>query len=323
MSAQVPPAPPKPRRWFRKLVLVVLLVVLALVAVAALVVARIPRLDGVGALPSPGTSPATYLLIGSDSRADLGDLEGSFGSFGGQRSDVIIMARPAAGSLHLLSLPRDLKVTIPDRGTDKINAAYAYGGPDLLARTVADNTGLPVHHIVEIDFGGFAELVDSVGGIDIDFPNAARDEKSGLEVAAGTTRIDGATALAYVRSRSYQELRDGSWVSVDADDIGRTARQQEAVRALLSRIASPSGLVRVPQLALALDEAISVDRGFNVIDLVLAGWGMRSAQIDAATLPVVFSNEGGVSYVVQSDPDANEMLGRFAQGADLVVEPIP
>ncbi len=320
MTAQPPPtAPRRPRRIVRRLFLVFLAFLVVAAAAALLTVARIPKLENMDSLSSNPLSTSTYLLIGSDSRDDVDDLEGSFGTFEGQRSDVVILARPSGGSLHLLSLPRDLKVAIPGSGTNKINAAYAFGGPDLLAQTVSENFGVPIHHVVEIDFGGFAELVDAVGGIDIAFPNAARDLKSGLDVPAGTTRIDGSTALAFVRSRSYQEEQGGSWVSVDADDIGRTARQQQALTALLKRVASPGGVAQVPRLALTLDKAVSVDRGFGVADLFIAGWGMRSANVDAATIPVNFSNEGGVSYVVRAEPEAGAMLERFLRGEPLKI----
>lgn len=312
-----PPLPRRKRRYFRGLFLIVLVVLIAILAMAIFVVAQIPRIEGLTSLSASSFDTSNYLLIGSDSRADIDDLEGSFGSFEGQRSDVIILARASGGSLHLLSLPRDLKVNIPGSGTNKVNAAYAFGGPDLLVQTVAQNVGVPIHHVVEIDFAGFAGLVEAVGGIDIEFPYAARDTKSGLEVAAGTTSIDGATALAFVRSRSYQEQQNGNWVSVDADDIGRTGRQQLALTALLEKVASAGGAPRIPQLALTLDEAVSVDRQFGVADVFIAGWGMRSASVDAATLPVNFSNEGGVSYVVRAEPAASEMLARFMSSATL------
>lgn len=319
-AAPSPQAPKQPRRrrpWLRRIAIVT--VVLLVVGWLGMWVAlrQIPRIEGLGSLTAdPMVGASTYLLVGSDSREDLpDDLEGSFGDFGGERSDVIILARPQGGSLHLLSLPRDLKVDIPGYGTDKINAAYAYGGADLLAATVAQATGVPVHHVVEIDFAGFAAVVDSLGGIPLGFPYAARDTKSGLEVEAGTTEVDGPTALAYARSRNYEELRDGSWVHVDADDIGRTSRQQEVLTAMMIKAASPAGVVRLPRVALSLDQAVRADAGLSVFDVLRAGWGMRGASVDAITLPVVFSNEGGISYVVPDQPAAQETIDRFLSGA--------
>jgi len=305
------------RRPFRRLMQILLLLIALILAGTWWSLSQIPRIPDLTAI-EPTVGSGTFLLIGSDSRENLPeDLAGEFGSFAGQRSDLIMLARPSGGTLHLLSLPRDLKVDIPGHGINKINAAYAFGGPNLLAQTVTGATGLAIHHVVEIDFGGFAALVDSVGGINLEFPYAARDAKSGLDVAAGTTHIDGATALAFVRSRSYQEFRDGSWVSVDADDLGRTTRQQRALTALMGRIASPSGLVRGPILVGTLDQALSADENFGVINALATAFNMRSATVDGATLPVRFSNEGGVSYVVADGDKAADMLNRFASGAVL------
>ena len=279
--------------------------------------AQIPHIDPEPVLES-GFGTQTFLLIGSDSRDDLpDDLAGSFGNFGGGRSDVIILARPSRGTLQLLSLPRDLKVEVAGHGTSKINAAYAFGGAALLVDTVTAATGVPVHHVVEIDFAGFAELVDALGGIDIDFPNAARDAKSGLDVATGTSHIDGLTALAFVRSRSYQEIVDGNWVSVDADDIGRTGRQQQALEAVLHRVASPQGVVRLPLFLGKLGDSTRVDSGLNLLDLVTAGFGMWQVKVDAATIPIRFSNEGGVSYVVFDGDKADAVLQQFLNGEPL------
>lgn len=314
---QTPPVPVKKRRPFRTLFK--LIVVLLVLALGALTVglAQIPNVD-----PDPdlvaGYGTQTFLLIGSDSRADLpDDLAGSFGSFAGERADVIILARPSGGTLQLLSLPRDLKVDIPGNGTNKINAAFAFGGAALLADTASAATGIPIHHVVVIDFAGFAGLVDALGGIDIAFPNAARDTKSGLEVAAGTTRIDGATALAYSRSRSYQENINGSWVSVDADDIGRTGRQQQALEAMLHRIGSVEGIARSPLFLAKLTTATRVDRGLNAIDVLTAAYGMWKVDVDGATVPVRFSNEGGVSYVVFDGDKADAVIARFLDGEPL------
>lgn len=312
----------KPRRRFGRFLLRFIIIVLVLVVAGSWwAVARIPHID-----PSPdlsaGTGTQTFLLVGSDSRADLpDDLDGAFGDFGGERSDVVILARPSGGTLQLLSLPRDLKVDIPGHGTNKINAAYAFGGSALLAETVTGATGITVNHVVEIDFAGFAELVDSVGGVDLDFPYSARDAKSGLAVEAGTSHVDGATALAFARSRSYQELRDGSWVSVDADDIGRTGRQQLALEALLKKAASVNGIVRLPLFMGAMSQSVRVDKGLNAIDAATAGFGMWRADVDGATVPVRFSNEGGVSYVVFDGADATAMLQRFLDGQPLSEQP--
>ncbi len=178
----------------------------------------------VDVLTDPTGDALTFLVVGSDSREGLDDLE-HFGNFAGSRGDVVMLVRvdPSTGEARMLSIPRDLWVDIPGHGMGKINSAYSYGGPSLMVRTIQENLGIEVNHYVEIGFVGFQELVDDLGGIHISFPYAARDRSSGLDVEAGTEVLDGEMALAYARSRKYQEYQNGSWVGVDANDIGRTA----------------------------------------------------------------------------------------------------
>src|SRR5690606_29757544 len=166
-----------------------------------------------------------------------GDVEGAGG-------DVVTVggADPEQGKVQVLRIPRDTWVPIEGHGEGKINAAYAYGGPALMVKTVRDLIGVPIHHYVEVDFAGFQALVDEIGGVEMDFENPARDPKSKLDVPAGTVVLDGYQALAYARSRYYQELRDGQWVSVDATDIGRTQRQQALGLAILKRLKRPATL---------------------------------------------------------------------------------
>jgi LCP family protein required for cell wall assembly len=260
--------------------------------------------------------PVNYLLVGSDSRADLAPEFGDwFGDFGGRRADVIILLHSVGGRLQLLSLPRDLKVEIPGHGVDRINAAFAFGGPDLLVQTVQAATGLPVHHYLEVGFGDFADVVDGLGGVSVNFPYAARDNKSGLSVEAGTSRLDGIQAVAYVRSRSYEELRDGTWVAVDQGDIARTRRQQQVVAELLGRARSPGSLIKLPLISASVGDALAADAGLSMFDLARLGWAVgRGGVIESATLPVRDSVEGGVAYVVRAEPSATAVLEAFAAG---------
>lgn len=258
------------------------------------------------------------LIVGSDSRENLPEGFENFGSFEGERTDVIMIAHviPGEGG-QLLSLPRDLKVDIPGNGTNRINAAFVFGGPDLLVQTIQENFDIPIHHYVEIDFGGFARVVDSLGGITKTFDNPARDLKSGLNVDAGIIVMDGETALAYARSRSYQELINGSWVSVDGSDIGRTHRQQEVLLLMFDQATSPSSAFSLPGFASTFAEQITADAGFTpavMIDLGRATMSLSSNEIETMTLPVTGSTEGGVAYVVRVEPDATAVLDAFIAG---------
>lgn len=167
--------------------------------------------DPAGERPAdqPGT---TYLVVGSDARKGLD----------GRRTDTIMLLHTGSGPNLLLSLPRDSIVEIPGHRSDKINAAFAYGGPRLLVRTVEGATGIRIDDYVEIGFKGFVDLVDAVGGIRICPEQAMKDPLARLKIAKGCQEVDGATALGYARSRHTQQL----------GDIGRARHQREVVAAI-------------------------------------------------------------------------------------------
>ncbi len=278
------------------------------------------QMEDAGPMPSLAAGDGVYLIVGSDSRENLPDDldQGFFGDFGGARADVIILAQVVDGRRQLLSLPRDLLVEIPGHGGDKINAAYAFGGPDLLAETVANATGIRPNHYLEVEFAGFAGIIDALGGIELDIPYPARDNKSGLVLEPGVQKVDGATALAYARSRSYEEYREGQWVPQGGGDIARAARQREVLTKMMAGASSPSGLVRSPLVVTAIGSHLTSDSELTVFDLARTGWDMRSADVtESMTLPVVGAEEGGVSYLVRDDPAATEVLSAFATGQPL------
>ena len=299
------------QRWTLR---ILFLLVLGTAALLALAVVTDFQMGDAGRLPALAEGDDVYLIVGTDSRANLpDDLEGSFGDFAGARADVIILAQVANGRRQLLSVPRDLRVDIAGQGTNKVNAAYAFGGPDLLVETVAEATGIRANHYLEVEFGGFAGIVDALGGIELDIPYPARDAKSGLEIEAGTQTVDGATALAYARSRSYEELRDGEWVAQGGGDIARAARQREVLTEIIGEASSVSGMVRSPWVLGALGSHLTADSDLTVFTLARTGWAMRSAaETDSVTLPVFGVEEGGVSYLVRDEPAATEVLEAFS-----------
>ena len=299
------------QRWTLR---ILFLLVLGTAALLALAVVTDFQMGDAGRLPALAEGDDVYLIVGTDSRANLpDDLEGSFGDFAGARADVIILAQVANGRRQLLSVPRDLRVDIAGQGTNKVNAAYAFGGPDLLVETVAEATGIRANHYLEVEFGGFAGIVDALGGIELDIPYPARDAKSGLEIEAGTQTVDGATALAYARSRSYEELRDGEWVAQGGGDIARAARQREVLTEIIGEASSVSGMVRSPWVLGALGSHLTADSDLTIFTLARTGWAMRSAaETDSVTLPVFGVEEGGVSYLVRDEPAATEVLEAFS-----------
>jgi LCP family protein required for cell wall assembly len=337
-SPTPPPAPPptaspdKVRRWPKRLLITFLVVANLGIfgALGAVWYAARRVSSSVATLPSAGLGlaespvdlgdPRTFLLIGSDSREDLPDDWTGFGGSGGQRADVIILLQviPDTGALQMLSIPRDLRVTY--RGsTNRINAALN-DGASAMVDAVSEFAQTPIHHYLQVDFAGFAGIVDAVGGIEMTFPYPARDTKSHLEVAAGTHVLDGRTALALARSRHYQEFREGQWVFVDASDLGRTRRQQDLLMALITQIDRPSSLDGFNELVDSLGEFVTADDSLGEDEIIQLAWAMRSVgpdDFDALTLPVDLFEEGGVSYVVPHEPDAGAALAAFRAGEPL------
>ena len=327
-------APRPPRRWLKR----VFLLLLVILNVAALLVflqlrdteaqfdENVQVADGVVPMLTPTvpdrSDPVNFLLIGSDSREGLDSLQ-HFGEAGGERADVIIVLsiQPDEGTAQMLSLPRDLYVDIPGHGKGKINSAFAFGGAPLMVETVHDFTGVPIHHYMEVDFVGFQAIVNELGGVDIDFPYPARDEKSGLNVSAGSQTLDGFEALAYARSRSYQELQGGQWVSVDANDFGRTRRQQQLIFAIIRGLARPSSILEMGDLVGTFAEYLTVDQSLADGSLVQLAFKMRSVrpgQIDATTLPGEVATVGDASVVVPTQPEADQILARLRAGEPMV-----
>jgi len=321
-----PNAPDKPRRSklsrLKKVVLGLLIfaVLLVFVAIAFVVwtnakIDRIPEEELQSLQPLAAGGVRNILVVGSDSREDLPEGFEHFGDFSGERTDVIMVVHvmPDEGA-QLLSLPRDLKVDIPGEGTNRINAAFVFGGPDLLVQTIQNNFGISINHYIEIDFGGFARVVDALGGITMTFDVPARDLKSGFSIEAGTHKLDGEAALGYARSRSYQEYRNGSWVSVNGSDIGRTERQQELLLLLFDQATSASKAFNLPGFVSTFAEQITADVGLTpgvMIDLGRSALDLGTGDIQTMTLPVKVSNENGRSYVIRVEPDAEQVLEAF------------
>jgi LCP family protein required for cell wall assembly len=269
-------------------------------------------------LSEPMGRDLTFLVVGSDSREGIEDLT-FFGPAGGERGDVIMLVRldATSGEARILSVPRDLWVDIPGFGEDKINAAFSYGGPSLMVQTIRENLGIEVNHYVEIDFVGFIEMVNQLGGIEITFPHPARDKNSGLNIDAGTQILDGEQALAFARSRKYEEYQDDQWVSVDASDLGRAGRQQQVVQAILSELKSPASIAEAGEIAGSMAENMTVDANLAASSIGSLAWDFRgviTGGLEAQTLPVVGDMVGGASVVKADEPEASATIEGFLTG---------
>jgi LCP family protein required for cell wall assembly len=214
--------------------------------------------DADRALANGGTllTGSTILVLGSDARTGESIDESQTGP---SRADSIMLVHAGLGSVRKLSIPRDIEVEVPGHGTNKINAAYALGGPALTVETVESflGNGLEINHLVEVDFEDFPELVDSLGGITVinktricspPFDNFWK----GLRFRRGEIELDGTRALGFARVRKNP-------CSPTEDDRARAARQQEVLRAIGDKVTSPGTFFRLPLVSWRAPQALETD----------------------------------------------------------------
>jgi len=257
---------------------------------------RITHVDALSG--SPATPGQTYLIVGSDSREGWKD----DGTVGARTDTIMLMHQPVSGPTALISIPRDSYVEIPGHGSNKINAAFAFGGPPLLVQTVEQLTGLTIDRYVEVGFTGVTDVVDAIGGVELCYDQDVDDQKSRLKWKAGCHEADGATALAFARMRYQDPL----------GDIGRTARQQQVVSAVAQGVLSPSTAVnpmRFFRVASSGLDSFRVSAGTGAFALVRMALVVNDARgPDAVTgTPPLASLDyrvDGVGSAVLLDPDA-------------------
>ncbi len=202
-----------------------------------------------------------YLVVGSDQRPGLA----------GRRTDTIMLLHTGQGPNVLMSIPRDSIVDIPDNGTNKINAAFAFGGPKLLVRTVEANTGIYVDDYVEIGFKGMINLVDAVGGVEICPKQDMVDPDAELDIKAGCQEADGKTALGYARSRKLFQT----------GDIQRAQNQREVVSAIGREVLSWKTFVNPYRYyRVVTGGAASVRLGEQTGPLAVAKFGIAMDRVD-------------------------------------------
>lgn len=325
------PRPPRRRRSRARIAaLVVGGAVLAYITwVVGLLIYMTVSLPTVEAMPAeqvPDTKGTVWLMVGSDSREGLTaeqQRELTTGGDVGKRTDTIMLVHMAPGQAPtMISIPRDSWVAIPAHtatdGTEvglshaKVNAAYAYGGPQLLTETIEYNTGLHVDHYVEVGFTGIVSLTEAVGGIEACFDKAINDKNSGLRVEAGCQLLDGPQSLAYVRMR-YSDPKG---------DLGRIERQQKYVAAVIDQVISWQTVVNpFRQLAIvnAALAAVTVDEGTGAIDLARFGVGMgqiAQGKGEVTTVPMDEADhwEGGQWVIHWDDAASDELFGSLGAG---------
>lgn len=290
-----PPRRSRARTGRRRILLTVVLVVVAWLAFMIWVPLNawnsVGRVDAYGADRPAAGAGHNYLLVGSDSRdtmtrSEIAELR--TGKADGSRTDSIILVHVPGGDgkAAMVSIPRDSYVPIPGHNSNKINAAYALGGPKLLTATVEEVTGLRLDGYVEIGFTGFVGVVDSLGGVEMCLDAPMKDESSHLDIAAGCQVLDGKTALAFVRAR-YSDPRG---------DIGRADRQRQFLGAITKQALTPSTVLiptRYKSFADASAKGLLVSDDTSMIDVwrvFRAMRGVSSGDTLSLVVPIADAN---------------------------------
>ncbi|MET0234956.1 MAG: LCP family protein [Kibdelosporangium sp.] len=307
-----PGRPPRRKRRVGRILMIILLVIVVLIASVWIYLET--SMNRVAALADYSGRPAAaagtnWLIVGSDSRAGL-DTEDqerlSTGDAKGQRTDTMLVLHLPDNNEKptMVSLLRDSYVDIPGKGKNKLNAAYAFGGPKLLAQTVETNTGLRLDHYIEIGFGGFAGVVDAVGGVEMCLDKPIKDPLAGIDLPAGCQELNGANALGYVRTRATPRA-----------DLDRVIHQRQFVAALMDKTTSPSTLINpfrmIPLLA-DVPDAITLDEGDHLHNLPSLGFAMAGAssgETVSTTVPMgAPRNVPKIGAVVVWDPAKSKQL---------------
>ncbi len=269
-------------------------------------------------LVAVGGGPTNILLVGSDSRAGLSQTDLNRVEtipVSGQRTDTIILIHvsPDHKKAVMVSIPRDLKVNIPGHGTDKINAAYAFGGPDLLVKTVEQNLNVPVNHFAELDFAGFLKVVDALGGVQLcnNTGHTLNDNFANLHMPPGCQNMNGVHALAFVRARHIDS------------DFGRIGRQQQFLRAVMAKLTTGGNLINLPKMlkiANIVSDHVKTDDTLTTNEAIGLARRLHSLDSNSVDMRLYPSNDPGaacsgcVDYVLTS-PEAPLLMKAIREDA--------
>lgn len=299
--------------FFKALGLLLAIVLAFSIGAAVWIDTKLQRIDALqdydGRLGS--TSGTNWLLVGSDSRAGLSEedadrlMAGELDDSVGRTDTIMVVHIPRfGGDATMLSLPRDSWVDIPGYGQNKLNQAFSLGGPALLQQTVEQATGIHLDHYAEIGFGGFSNVVDAVGGVEMCLDEPLDDPMAGINLQAGCQELDGPTALGYVRSR-YASAQG---------DLDRVERQRKFLAALSEKIKSPGTLLN-PFKNLKVADALSANMTVNEDDHV---WNLASLGLAMAggakqeTVPIAgYENTYAGNVALWDDAGAEEMFAKL------------
>ena len=270
--------------------------------------------DAKAALRSGGAMPFatdTILFLGSDARP-AGSKEPGANPGGPSRSDTIMLWRVGGGHAARLSIPRDTIVDIPGHGQQKINAAYAFGGAALSISTISQYLGIPINHLVEVDFENFPKLIDALGGVEVKTGRVCSRINGGqrnggvtLNLPAGENHLNGRQALALARTRKNS-------CNAAEDDLTRAKRQQQILSAMKGSLLSPGTFVRLPWVSWYTPKTMHTDMGGpTLLGFFAAAATSGSPPVEVlrpssfATLP------DGSSGLVVSDAEKQAAVRRF------------
>ncbi|MEU9759784.1 LCP family protein [Streptomyces sp. NPDC001834] len=274
------------------------------------------------------TSGQNLLVLGSDSRAGAENKElGGGGEVAGARSDTAMVVHIPEGRTRAVavSIPRDTLVTRPEctgadgstvNSADRVmfNSVYSQVGPACVVKTVEKMSGVRIDHYLEINFAGFKDLVDAIGGVTVDVPQDIHDKSSGLDLTKGEHRLDGAQSLAYVRTR--HGIGDGS-------DLGRIGLQQQFLLALLSEVtsqnllSSPTDMYRIADSA---TKSLTTDEGLasltSLSEFARSMQGVDPASMETVMLPVAYDT-ADPNRVVAAQPQARTLWKAIREDAPI------
>ena len=327
------PAPPTPQhddwgptvrggrrrrgRWLVLFLVVMLGVPLLYGLVLGLRLSSSIQRSDVTALDGSG-GPMHVLIMGSDSREGLSPEEQEelgTGSVEGDRTDSIFVLSVQGGRAGILAFPRDLYVERCDGSTGRINAALQIGGVDCLVDTVEGVSGLGLDHAMSVSFGGFRDIVDAVGGVDVCVDKDLVDPFAGISIKAGCQTLTGRQALGFVRTRKLD------------NDLERIKRQQQFLGALAKKVATPTTVLNPTKawpLTGAVGEALTADEGLGLLDLArlgLGGRGLANGGAVTATVPATPTSIGGAAVLQIDDAAAQELFASFRDGSALGASP--
>jgi LCP family protein required for cell wall assembly len=269
--------------------------------------------DAVGGGVNLVTSKQTILVLGTDERDERTNEPGTEGP---PRADTIMLMRTGAGAFRKLSIPRDSLAEIPGQAPQRINAAFAFGGPGLQVQTVEQFLGIEIDHVVQVEFPGFRDFIDDLGGIKVDLPNAVCSLINGgkrnggftLILKPGSHTLSGEEALALARTRKNN-------CNPAEDDRNRAARQQLILSGIKDRLTSPLRLpynfLKGPIIGWDAPKAFVSDMGaFTLPQLVFAG------VIGSDSKPQVLkpSGLGPGGTLIISDAERQEKVDKLLNG---------